>query len=66
MYQKQIRAYFWIINPSSDIDSGAYGVLNNTITFAGNNGATKNLLFFFHDHDVNDVQLGEKNNYVDD
>lgn len=51
---------------SDDIDAGTYKVENNTITLTGNDGSMRNLLFFIHDNDVNDIQLGEKNYYVDD
>lgn len=50
---------------SNDIDSGTFEIDNNTIELTGNDGSVRKVLFFLHDGDVNDIQLGEKNYYVD-
>lgn len=50
---------------SDDIGSGTYEVKNNTIILTGNDGSVRNILIFLHDGDVNDIQLGGKNYYVD-
>lgn len=51
---------------SDDTDSGTYEIENNTLILTGNDGSVRNILFFLHDGDVNDIQLGERNYYVDE
>ena len=46
--------------------SGNYKIDKNTIELTSSDGTTENRLFFIHDGDETDIQLGEKNYYVDD
>ncbi|WP_051359478.1 hypothetical protein [Paucisalibacillus globulus] len=45
---------------------GTYKIEKNTIELTSSDGTIENRLFFIHDGDVTDIQLGEKNYYVDD
>ncbi|WP_062106038.1 hypothetical protein [Bacillus niameyensis] len=49
---------------SGDAEKGNYKIENNTITLTSNDGTVTPLLFFIHDSDVNDIQVGNKNYYV--
>lgn len=49
---------------SGKIEKGTYKVQNNTITLKGNDGKVHRSLFFIHDSDVDDIQIGARNYYV--
>lgn len=45
-------------------DEGTYTIQNNTITMKGSDGKVHKSLFFIHDSDVDDIQIGLRNYYV--
>lgn len=45
--------------------SGSYRISGNTIVLAYGDGSTETLLFFIHENDLEDIQIGENNFYVD-
>lgn len=45
-------------------DKGTYTIQNNTITMKGSDGKVLKSLFFIHDSDVDDIQIGLRNYYV--
>lgn len=45
-------------------EKGKYKIQNNTITMTGNDGKVHKALFFIHDSDVDDIQVGLRNYYV--
>lgn len=45
---------------------GTYKIEKNTIVLTSDDGTVENQLFFLHDGDVTDIQLGEKNYYVNE
>lgn len=50
---------------SGDINEGTYEIENNTITMISTDGTESDrLLFFIHDGDEDDIQVGEINYYV--
>ncbi|GGA74948.1 hypothetical protein [Ornithinibacillus halotolerans] len=51
---------------TDDTQVGTYTIENNTIELTGSDGTVENILFFIHDGNVNDIQLGERNYYVDE
>lgn len=48
-----------------DTQTGTYKIENNTITMTGSDGTVTKSLFFMHDQDPTDIQIGEINYYVD-
>lgn len=50
---------------SSKDQKGTYKIQNNTITMTGSDGKVHKSLFFIHDSDVKDIQVGLRNYYVD-
>lgn len=52
------------VGSSSDVDKGTYKIENNTITMTSNDGTVTKALFFIHDGDVTDIQIGKRNYYV--
>lgn len=53
-------------SPSNDTESGTYEVKGNTLYLTGAEGSVKSLLFFLHDDQINEIQIGEKYYYVDE
>lgn len=49
---------------SSKIEKGKYKIQNNTITMTDGDGKVHKSLFFIHDSDVDDIQIGVRNYYV--
>lgn len=45
-------------------EKGKYKIQNNTITMTGSDGKVHKALFFMHDSDVEDIQVGLRNYYV--
>lgn len=45
-------------------EKGKYKVQNNTITMTSNNGKVYKTLFFIHESDMEDIQIGLRNYYV--
>jgi len=45
-------------------EKGKYKIQTNTITMTGNDGKVHKALFFIHDSDVEDIQVGLRNYYV--
>ncbi|MGG0668718.1 stalk domain-containing protein [Lederbergia citrisecunda] len=45
-------------------EKGKYRIQNNTITMTGSDGKVHKALFFIHDSDVDDIQVGLRNYYV--
>lgn len=45
--------------------SGSYRISGNTIVLAYGDGSAETLLFFIHENDSEDIQIGENNFYVD-
>ncbi|BAQ10863.1 hypothetical protein OXB_2392 [Bacillus sp. OxB-1] len=50
---------------SSKDQKGTYKIQNNTITMTGSDGKVHKSLFFIHDSDVKDIQVGLRNYYAD-
>lgn len=48
----------------SDEETGLYEIKQNTITLKATDGSVSNLLFFIHDSNLNDIQIGGLNYYV--
>lgn len=46
-------------------EKGKYTVHSNTITFKGSDGKVHKALFFLHNGDVEDIQVGARNYYTD-
>ncbi|WP_342506840.1 copper amine oxidase N-terminal domain-containing protein [Sporosarcina sp. FSL K6-2383] len=46
------------------VEKGKYKIQNNTITMTGSDGKVHKSLFFIHDSDVDDIQIGTRNYYV--
>lgn len=51
---------------ASSSDKGTYSISGNTITFKFGDGNVVKSLFFLHDGDPTDVQIGDRNFYIDD